>query len=63
MAWVIQQPHSNTNVSDFFRVVEYRHWLEYCDGERKSIPVIKEFELYEDAREFVLAEKYPELLN
>jgi hypothetical protein len=61
MSWVIQQPHSQTNADDFFQVVEFSHWREFCDGERKSIPVVAKFESYAEARGFITEEESPEL--
>lgn len=31
--YVTQQPHSQTNRTSFYRVVEYREWTRYFDGE------------------------------
>lgn len=39
MSYVSQAPHSNTNSSSDYRVVDYDKWVAYCDGEISFLPV------------------------
>lgn len=49
MSYVIQLPHSLTNPSDNYRVIEYTDWVDYTKGEKQAIVPAAEFRHYEDA--------------
>ncbi len=38
-SYVVLSPHSQTNPSDRFRVVDYGGWRRYIDGDAGSYPV------------------------
>ncbi len=40
LSYVTQQPHSSTNPTSRYRVVEYGAWLKYVDGEISHLPAV-----------------------
>lgn len=50
MGYVVQQPHSQTNPSPYYRVVDYAAWMEYVNGAKRWLPVAGEFEDYGSAK-------------
>lgn len=42
--YVILQPHSNTNHSDKYRVVDNEDWTRYINGAIKSVAIAGEFD-------------------
>lgn len=51
MTYVILQPHSNTNPSAQYRVVDSDKWVEHVNGKRQSYPVAKSCKDYQEAKE------------
>jgi len=49
MAYVVQQPHSVTNNTDRYRVVEFDDWLRYVNGASSSYACTS-FNTYEEAK-------------
>lgn len=49
MSLVILQPHSETNHSDRYAVVEFEKWQAYTNGETPALEVVKRFDTYDDA--------------
>lgn len=47
--FVILQPHSNTNPSDNYRVVDSSDWARYVNGASNSIALAGQFNNYDDA--------------
>ncbi len=52
MSLVIQQPNSQTNNSDKYRVADYEGWLAYVNG-ATTVYAFAEYETYEAAQEAV----------
>jgi hypothetical protein len=38
MGYVVLRPHSNTNETDSFRVVDYDAWIAYRNGDTSAYP-------------------------
>jgi len=49
MAYVVQQPHSNTNNTDKFRIVEFYDWHKAMWENGPTPPSFGQFDNYEDA--------------
>lgn len=49
VSYVVLQPHSLTNPSDSYRVVEFREWANEADGIGKGLPVRAEVGSYGEA--------------
>jgi hypothetical protein len=47
--FVILQPHSNTNPSDNYRVVDDVDWARYADGASNNLAFAGQFDDYDDA--------------
>lgn len=51
MSWVILQPHSSTNPTNNYRVVDSTEWMRFVNGAQdKGYAVAGEFPEYERAR-------------
>lgn len=50
MSFIVQQPHSLTNPSDFYRVVEFRGWANFADDIARYLPVHAEVSSYGEAQ-------------
>lgn len=51
MSHVILNPHSLTNPSDKYRVVEYGDWNRHADGRSVFLPVASEHDDYASAQQ------------
>jgi hypothetical protein len=51
MAYVILQPHSNTNHSDKYLVVDAQDWAAFVNKAKPSVAIAGEFSEYEKAVE------------
>lgn len=49
MGFVILHPGSNTNPSEFYRVVPYDAWVAYIQGRALAFPVVGEYGTYGEA--------------
>lgn len=49
MTYIVLQPHSNTNSSAKFRVVDDRNWIRYVNGASNSYAIAGERDDYDDA--------------
>lgn len=49
MVQVILLPNSETNPSDYHRIVDFDKWRAYIDGEVSYLPVISEHNSYAEA--------------
>ena len=58
MADIVLQPHSNTNPSDHFRVVDYGKWLAHVNGDEPAYPFTA-YNKYEHARHAALVANTP----
>ena len=47
--FVTLQPHSNTNPSDKYRVVDSTDWARYVNGDANSVAFAGEFDDFDDA--------------
>jgi hypothetical protein len=47
--FVTLQPHSNTNPSDKYRVVDSTAWARYVNGDANHVPFASEFDSIDDA--------------
>lgn len=50
MSYVILNPHSLTNPSDRYRVVDYGDWNRHADGRSPSLPVVSAHDSYASAQ-------------
>ena len=49
MTYVVLQPHSNTNPSDYYRVSDSADWARFVNGEAAHVNYIGQFKDYADA--------------
>ena len=48
-SYVVLQPHSRTNPTDRYRVVNYGEWLQYVNGAIPMLPVAGSFSTMAEA--------------
>jgi hypothetical protein len=51
MAFVVLQPHSRTNTSDKYRVVDHEAWVAFINGSAMVVPFAGQFDTYDEAKE------------
>lgn len=51
MSWIVQQPHSQTNQTDQYRVVDADEWMHYANGTTRLLAIGGSFATYADAQQ------------
>lgn len=50
MSYIVQNPNSQTNPTDVYRVVNYQDWIDYTNGATTMLAVVGRFDNYGEAK-------------